>query len=86
MYHAIDLFGVIDVVAKKEGLPVTRWIQVKATKANVPTKVYEELLSVPWLPSDLVEVWHWRRGAFSILQVHPPLLENTGKPSSKGGT
>lgn len=78
MYQPIDMFGCIDIVAKKPDLPTTRWIQVTAAKNF--THKFVELLSGPWGPNDVVEIWHRMKGQnrrFDVYQVHPPLRENT---------
>jgi hypothetical protein len=72
-YMPIDIFSCIDIVAKKEGVPFTRWVQV--TAAASWTHKLTELLTVPWSAGDVVEVWHRKKGHgrhFAVFQVFPP--------------
>jgi hypothetical protein len=56
-----DVFGCIDLVAKKEG-ERTRWIQVTADSGIGRKK--QDLAKVPWDPLfDSVEIWRWVGGA-----------------------
>jgi hypothetical protein len=56
-----DVFGCIDLVAKKHG-ERTRWIQVTAHSGIGQKK--HDLAEVPWDPLyDSVEIWRWVGGA-----------------------
>lgn len=73
MYAPIDIFGCIDLIAKKQG-HLTRWIQVTAAKYF--THKFEEMLTVPWGEGDLVEIWHRKKGKdrhFRVYQIHPAM-------------
>ncbi|MEK6975635.1 MAG: hypothetical protein AABY18_04750 [Candidatus Thermoplasmatota archaeon] len=54
-----DVFGCIDLVAKKADEPMTRWIQVTSTSI---TRKVADLAHVPWNVHDSVEVWRWVGG------------------------
>jgi hypothetical protein len=55
-----DVFGCIDLVAKKKG-ERTRWLQVTAHSGV--GKKRQEILEVPWDPLyDSVEIWRWVGG------------------------
>lgn len=56
-----DVFGCIDLIAKRRGEATTRWIQVMST-GNVGEKI-QKLSKVPWNPvTDKVEIWRWVEG------------------------
>jgi len=58
--HSNDVFGCIDLVAKKKG-ERTRWIQVTAHSGIGRKKA--DLAEVPWDPLfDSVEIWRWVGG------------------------
>lgn len=59
--HANDVFGAVDIIAKRLGERRTRWIQVTADKQVSKKKA--KLAAVPWSTDcDSVEIWRWVDG------------------------
>lgn len=68
-----DVFGCIDLVAKKKGMR-TRWIQVTADSGISRKK--KDIDEVPWDPQhDSVEIWRWVGGATRRHKSRDILLE-----------
>lgn len=66
--NANDIFGVIDLIAKKAG-ERTRWIQVTSDTA-VGAK-FQELRQVPWTVAfDSVELWRWVGGSKQHFHIY----------------
>lgn len=61
MSQSNDVFGCVDLVAKKRGQP-TLWIQVTADSGIGRKK--DDLLKIPWTPGvDDVRIWRWVGGS-----------------------
>lgn len=74
MSQSNDVFGCVDLVAKKRGEP-TLWIQVTADSGIGRKK--DDLLKIPWSPGvDDVRIWKWVGGSHTSHKV-------TGKPIIK---
>lgn len=64
MSHANDIFGCIDIIAKRQGQSEpsrTRWIQITYGRGIGQKK--KDLAPIPWDPRvDSVEIWRWVDG------------------------
>lgn len=73
---ANDVFGCIDLIAKKEGQGRTRWIQITAGR-DIGRKI-QDLAAIPWDNAhDSVEIWRWIGGGGKRLDGRTGLPRET---------